>query len=140
MDYTKSTKFIASLSKVLQSLCSGYVEFSDYVQITGQLYLSVDTKQTIEYVVDEKLNKKSNKDSVSYSSNSFHAQVYDEQLGKSSASSDLHRQIKTEIDLPDLFGSQNGSQSDGHSTLSFDKHVLDLNSTQIPYEGMYYYE
>ncbi|XP_005094852.1 transcription factor btd isoform X1 [Aplysia californica] len=73
MDYDSSTKFISSLAKFLQSLCNGYVEFDNGVQVIGHLYLSVDTGKTIDYVLNEKVCK-TDENSVTFISNSFHAQ------------------------------------------------------------------
>ncbi|GFR68804.1 hypothetical protein ElyMa_003743100, partial [Elysia marginata] len=73
MDYDSSTKFISSLAKFLQSLCNGYVEFDNGVQVIGHLYLNVDTGKTIDYVLNEKVCK-TDENSVTFISNSFHAQ------------------------------------------------------------------
>lgn len=73
MDYDSSSKFISSLAKFLQSLCNGYVEFDNGVQVIGHLYLSVDTGKTIDYVLNEKVCK-TDENSVTFISNSFHAQ------------------------------------------------------------------
>ncbi|XP_059163357.1 zinc finger and BTB domain-containing protein 26-like isoform X9 [Physella acuta] len=73
MDYDSSTKFISSLAKFLQSLCNGYVEFDNGVQVIGHLYLSVDTGKTIDYILNEKVCK-TDENSVTFISNSFHAQ------------------------------------------------------------------
>jgi len=73
MDYDSSSKFISSLAKFLQSLCNGYVEFDNGVQVIGHIYLSVDTGKTIDYVLNEKVCK-TDENSVTFISNSFHAQ------------------------------------------------------------------
>ncbi|BFY98315.1 hypothetical protein BsWGS_01348 [Bradybaena similaris] len=73
MDYESSSKFISSLAKFLQSLCNGYVEFDNGVQVIGHLYLSVDTGKTIDYILNEKVCK-TDENSVTFISNSFHAQ------------------------------------------------------------------
>ncbi|XP_076469122.1 uncharacterized protein LOC143299655 isoform X5 [Babylonia areolata] len=75
MDSESSTKFIGSLTKFLQSLCNGYVEFDDGVELIGHIYLSVDagkTGKTLNYFLNEKVCKNDN--SVTFISNSFHAQ------------------------------------------------------------------
>ncbi|KAK7109637.1 hypothetical protein V1264_013646 [Littorina saxatilis] len=75
MDPESSTKFIGSLTKFLQSLCNGYVEFEDGVELIGHIYLSVDTGKRgrkIDYILNEKVCKSDN--SVTFISNSFHAQ------------------------------------------------------------------
>lgn len=75
MDSDSSSKFIGSLTKFLQSLCNGYVEFEDGVELIGHIYLSVDTGKKgkkIDYVLNEKVCKNDN--SVTFISNSFHAE------------------------------------------------------------------
>ncbi|KAL8579090.1 hypothetical protein ACOMHN_036029 [Nucella lapillus] len=75
MDEESSTKFIGSLTKFLQSLCNGYVEFEDGVELIGHIYLSVDAGRTgkkLNYFLNEKVCKNDN--SVTFISNSFHAQ------------------------------------------------------------------
>ena len=59
-----------SLSQFMQSLCSGYVEFDSCVLVTGHLYLSVDSKSNIEYVINEKFSKSESLKIVPFS-NSF---------------------------------------------------------------------
>lgn len=74
MDPDSSSKFIGSLTKFLQSLCNGYVEFEDGVELIGHIYLSVDTGKKgkkIDYILNEKVCKSDN--SVTFISNSFHA-------------------------------------------------------------------
>ena len=73
MDNNTSEDFILTLVRSLQSLCKGYVTFFNQIQVTGHLYLSVDTEETIEYVVNEKMCKAHN-GIVDTISNSFHAQ------------------------------------------------------------------
>ena len=60
MDSESSTKFINSLAKYLQSLCNGCVNFNDWVQVTGHLYICVDTGKIVKYIVNEKLSKSLN--------------------------------------------------------------------------------
>ena len=75
MDSESSTKFIGSLTKFLQSLCNGYVEFEEGVELIGHIYLSVDagkTSKKLNYFLNEKVCKNDN--SVTFISNSFHAQ------------------------------------------------------------------
>lgn len=73
MDYDSSSKFISSLAKFLQSLCNGYVEFDNGVEVIGHIYLSVDTGKKIDYILNEKVCK-TDENSVTFISNSFHAQ------------------------------------------------------------------
>lgn len=76
MDVDSSSKFIASLTKFLQSLCNGYVDFENGVELVGHIYLSVDTGKKIDYILHEKVCK-NDENSVTFISNSFHAQPFD---------------------------------------------------------------
>ena len=73
MDNKNSEDFILTLVGSLQSLCKGYVNYINEVQVTGQLYVSVDGEETTEYVVNEKLCKASN-GKVDIISNSFYVE------------------------------------------------------------------
>ena len=73
MDGDASTKFIGSLTKFLQSLCNGYVEFQRGVELVGHIYLSIDTGEKVDYILHEKVSK-NDENSVTFVSNSFHAQ------------------------------------------------------------------
>ena len=57
MDNQTSTKFVATLSNFLLSQCNEYIQFEKYVLVTGHLYVSVDTGEHMEYIVNEKLVK-----------------------------------------------------------------------------------
>ena len=76
MDEDSSTKFIGSLTKFLQSLCNGYVEFQRGVELVGHIYLSIDTGEKVDYILHEKVSK-NDENSVTFVSNSFHAQPLD---------------------------------------------------------------
>ncbi|GFR65869.1 hypothetical protein ElyMa_005542500 [Elysia marginata] len=73
MDFDSSSKFISSLAKFLQSLCNGYVEFNNGVEVIGHIYINVDTGKKIDYILNEKVCK-TEENSVTFISNSFHAQ------------------------------------------------------------------
>lgn len=55
MDYNASVQFISSLAKSLGTLCNGYIGFDQWVQVSGTLYLTLDTGKTIQCVIDEKV-------------------------------------------------------------------------------------
>lgn len=81
MDADSSSKFIGSLTKFLQSLCNGYVEFQRGVELVGHIYLSIDTGEKVDYVLHEKVSK-SDESSVTFVSNSFHALPPDKEKNK----------------------------------------------------------
>ena len=87
MDEDSSTKFIGSLTKFLQSLCNGYVEFQRGVELVGHIYLSIDTGEKVDYILHEKVSK-NDENSVTFVSNSFHAQPLDKDKDKTQANKD----------------------------------------------------
>ena len=87
MDEDSSTKFIGSLTKFLQSLCNGYVEFQRGVELVGHIYLSIDTGEKVDYILHEKVSK-NDENSVTFVSNSFHAQPLDKGKDKTAANKD----------------------------------------------------
>ncbi|XP_076469299.1 uncharacterized protein LOC143299761 isoform X4 [Babylonia areolata] len=78
MDSDSSTKFIGSLTKFLQSLCNGYVEFQRGVELVGHIYLSIDTGEKVDYILHERVSK-NDENSVTFVSNSFHALPHDKE-------------------------------------------------------------
>ncbi|KAL8579119.1 hypothetical protein ACOMHN_036058 [Nucella lapillus] len=80
MDEDSSAKFIGSLTKFLQSLCNGYVEFQKGVELVGHIYLNIDTGEKVDYILHERVSK-NDENSVSFLSNSFHAQPTDKKDG-----------------------------------------------------------
>ena len=85
MDLDSSSKFIGSLTKFLQSLCNGYVEFQKGVELVGHIYLNIDTGEKVDYILHERVSK-NDENSVSFVSNSYHAQPLDK--GKATANTD----------------------------------------------------
>ncbi|KAL8586344.1 hypothetical protein ACOMHN_022959 [Nucella lapillus] len=90
MDDDSSTKFIESLTKFLQSLCNGYVEFNRGVELVGHIYLNIDTGEKVDYVLHEKVSK-NDENSVTFVSNSFHALPKDKDTNKNLASANTYR-------------------------------------------------
>ena len=66
-------QFISSLSKSLQSLCHGCMEFDCDIEIMGYININIDHGNKVDCVLDEKVLKNSNKH-VTFVSNSFLAQ------------------------------------------------------------------
>ena len=120
MDYDSSTKFISSLAKFLQSLCNGYVEFDNGVQVIGHLYLNVDTGKTIDYVLNEKVCK-TDENSVTFISNSFHAQPAEKpkppgkKPDRDSERNDLKAEDIDNANQTELRGSNGGNSSSGRN-------------------------
>ncbi|XP_025093316.1 uncharacterized protein LOC112563530 isoform X32 [Pomacea canaliculata] len=73
MDEESASKFINALIKSVQTLCHGYVDFNNGVEIIGYINLSVDKGSSFDYVLKEKVCK-NEENSTLFISNSFHAQ------------------------------------------------------------------
>ena len=69
IDATTATRFISSLSKTLQSLCHGCLEFDSGIEIGGYIYVSVDKGNKIDYILDEVLQR--NDQAMKFISNSY---------------------------------------------------------------------
>lgn len=74
MNSDSANKFISALVKSLQTLCHGYVEFNDGIEIIGHLYLNIDSGSSFDYVVKEKVCKNAENSTV-FVSKSFQAQA-----------------------------------------------------------------
>ena len=60
MDEAKSSKFSSTLSEFLHLLCRKYVDFKKTAHITGQLLLSIDRGEEIEFVIYEEVHLSGN--------------------------------------------------------------------------------
>lgn len=74
MNGETANKFVSALVKALQTLCHGYVEFNDGIEIIGHIYLNIDNGASFDYVVKEKLCKNAENSTV-FVSKSFQAQA-----------------------------------------------------------------
>lgn len=72
MDADTATRFITSLTKSLQSIIHGCLDFEKDIELGGYVYLRVDNAQRVDYVLSEKMQK-SGVNSMTFLSNSFHA-------------------------------------------------------------------
>ncbi|KAL8604934.1 hypothetical protein ACOMHN_028562 [Nucella lapillus] len=64
--------FLDALVKSVQSLCHGYLEFQDGIEIMGFINLSVDKENSVDCVLKEKVCKTAD-NATSFISNSYHA-------------------------------------------------------------------
>ncbi|KAL8613314.1 hypothetical protein ACOMHN_052554 [Nucella lapillus] len=78
-----AAKFISALIKSVQTLCHGYLEFQNGIEIIGHINLNVDKGSSLDYILKEKVCKNA-ENSTLFISNSFHAEPKQEQevLGK----------------------------------------------------------
>ena len=72
MNGESANKFISALVKSLQTLCHGYVDFNDGIEIIGHLYLNIDSGSSFDYIVKEKVCKNAESGAI-FVSKSFQA-------------------------------------------------------------------
>ena len=70
VDAAAANRFISSLSKSLQALCHGCMDFDSGIEIGGYIYVSVDRGHKVDYVLDEMVQKSDN-NSMKFISNSY---------------------------------------------------------------------
>ncbi|CAL1530101.1 unnamed protein product [Lymnaea stagnalis] len=70
MDVAVANRFISSLSKSLQALCHGCMEFDSGIEIVGYINVNIDSGSKVDYVLNEKVLK-STTNSMTFVSNSF---------------------------------------------------------------------
>lgn len=73
LDEESATKFINALIKSVQTLCHGYLDFHNGIEIIGHINLNVDKGSSLHYILEEKVCK-NEENSTLFISNSFHAQ------------------------------------------------------------------
>ena len=62
-----------SFSERLQSLCKGCVSFEKWVLVTGNICVTVETGENVQYNINEKLCKSDEHGGITSFSNSFHS-------------------------------------------------------------------
>ena len=70
LDVTIANKFMSSLSKSLQALCHGCMEFDSGIEIIGYINVNIDSASKVDYVLNERVHK-STGNSIQFVSNSF---------------------------------------------------------------------
>ena len=73
LEEESAAKFINALIKSVQTLCHGYLDFNNGIEIIGHINLSVDKGSSLHYILEEKVCK-NEENSTLFISNSFHAQ------------------------------------------------------------------
>jgi len=71
VDASVSNRFMSSLSRSLQALCHGFMEFNSGIEIIGYINLNIDSGVRVDYVLNEKVHKSSPDHSMTFVSNSF---------------------------------------------------------------------
>ena len=83
-----ASRFINALIKSVQTLCHGYLDFENGVEIIGHINLSVDRGGSLDYILKEKVCKNA-ENSTMFISNSFYAEPKPElSVGRSSWQAD----------------------------------------------------
>lgn len=72
LDVAVANRFISSLSKSLQALCHGCMDFDSGIEIVGYINVNIDCGSKVDYVLNEKVSKSTN-NSMTFVSNSFMA-------------------------------------------------------------------
>ncbi|KAL8586374.1 hypothetical protein ACOMHN_022989 [Nucella lapillus] len=72
MEDDLAARFISSLTKSLQAVIHGCLDFDKDIELGGYVYLKVDNAERIDYVLSEKMLK-SDLNSMTFHSSSFHA-------------------------------------------------------------------
>ncbi|XP_059155923.1 zinc finger and BTB domain-containing protein 18.3-like isoform X2 [Physella acuta] len=70
VDMAVANRFISSLSKSLQALCHGCMDFDSGIEIVGYININIDSGSKVDYVLNEKVLKSTN-NSMTFVSNSF---------------------------------------------------------------------
>lgn len=70
IDVSIANRFISSLSKSLQALCHGCMDFDNGIEIIGYINVNIDSGSKVDYVLNEKVMK-STTNSMTFVSNSF---------------------------------------------------------------------
>jgi len=77
LDAAVANRFISSLSKSLQALCHGCMDFENGIEIVGFINVNIDSGSKVDYVLNEKVQKSTN-NSMTFVSNSFLATKKDQ--------------------------------------------------------------
>ncbi|XP_076460640.1 uncharacterized protein LOC143293559 isoform X1 [Babylonia areolata] len=74
-----AAQFINALIKSVQTLCHGYLEFQNGIEIIGHINLSVDKGGSLDYILKEKVCRNA-ENSTLFISNSFYAESKAEEI------------------------------------------------------------
>ena len=88
IDRVSATRFISSLSKSLQALCHGCINFEKSIKITGYINVEIDESGLIDYVLNEKVGKRED-NAMTFVSKSFLAKKDEPKLLKDGSCSPI---------------------------------------------------
>ncbi|KAL8567903.1 hypothetical protein ACOMHN_059025 [Nucella lapillus] len=109
-----AAKFINALIKSVQTLCHGYLDFQNGIEIIGHINLSVDKGSSLDYILKEKVCKNA-ENSTLFISNSFHAEPKPDQE-VSGKTSHPGNQVSQNSESPDTV--ESGKVSSAISSIS----------------------
>ncbi|GFS10791.1 hypothetical protein ElyMa_006655700 [Elysia marginata] len=89
-DVAVANRFISSLSKSLQALCHGCMDFDSGIEIVGYINVNIDCGSKVDYVLNEKVSKSTN-NSMTFVSNSFLAKKNQPKQTRDGACSPIHQ-------------------------------------------------
>ena len=89
LDVDVAQRFISSLSKSLQALCHGCMEFQTGIEIIGHINVNIDCGSKIDYVLNERVKKAAN-NSMTFISNSFLAKKDEKRKTQDGSCSPVH--------------------------------------------------
>lgn len=88
LDVAVANRFISSLSKSLQALCHGCMDFDSGIEIVGYINVNIDSGSKVDYVLNEKVLK-STTNSMTFVSNSFLAKKEPQKQSRDGACSPI---------------------------------------------------
>ncbi|RUS86321.1 hypothetical protein EGW08_005906 [Elysia chlorotica] len=106
-DVAVANRFISSLSKSLQALCHGCMDFDSGIEIVGYINVNIDCGSKVDYVLNEKVSKSTN-NSMTFVSNSFLAKKDQPKQTRDGACSPIHH-----------FGNQSHTASPHHKVRGY---------------------
>lgn len=122
MDVAVANRFISSLSKSLQALCHGCMDFDSGIEIVGYINVNIDSGSKVDYVLNEKVLK-STTNSMTFVSNSFLARKEQPKQTRDGACSpmpDVNQQTPVVPQYQNRFrGSFHGTHPRNISQMSF---------------------
>ena len=117
MNSDTSSLFLKALTKSLRHLSRNCIDFETTVLVTGNVYVSMDSKEKIHYVLNEKLYK-NDSNQVEFLGNSFPSTYskHDssdgvEHSGLSKAMEDSHRESNSELKSENSLNDSTGNYS-----------------------------
>lgn len=116
VDVTVANRFISSLSKSLQALCHGCMDFDSGIEIVGYININIDSGSKVDYVLNEKVLK-STTNSMTFVSNSFLAKKDAPKQTRDDACSPIP-ELRSQPQTPYHRGAYQGPRSSMHFTHS----------------------